>query len=184
MSPFFALSLLYPGKTPILNQPISLFLYSHSEWTSNAGEKPQSSANWNSTNTKSLGLPEPSTLCTTSLEFSHLAFSTSPTLHLCLPSQYKNLLSLHGKLTTPLCFCSTFLPSLLSECIHFSFSYIFNISHCLLFLFLPFNNKTCLNPSQLNKNNPYSPKQLLVLTPSQVSERVVYTCYLHSPWNC
>lgn len=99
--------------------PFPFLLYSHSEWTSNAGEKPQSSANWSSTNTKSLGLAEPSTLCTTSPEFLHLAFSTSPTLPLSLPSQYTNLLSLHGKLTIPLCFCSTFLPSLLSECYGF-----------------------------------------------------------------
>ena len=115
MSPFFALSMLYPSKIPVLKQ-FPFLLHSQSELTSNAGQKPQSSANWSSTNTKSLGLAKPSTLCTTSLEFSHLAFFISPPLHLSLPSQYKNLLSLYRKLTIPFCFCATFLPSLLSEC--------------------------------------------------------------------
>ena len=74
------------AKPQSWSNPFPFLLHSQSELTCNAGEKPQSSANWSSTNTKSLGLAEPSTLCTTSLEFSHLAFFISPPLHLSLPT--------------------------------------------------------------------------------------------------
>lgn len=156
------------GKSQSWIHPFPFLLYSHSEWTSNAGEKPQSSANWSSTDTKSLGLAEPSTLCTTSPEFLHLAFSTSPALHLSLPSQYTNLLSLPGMLTShfvsaPLFFQVCSLSAMASG-IHFSLSYIFNISHGLLSLFLPFNNKTYLNPSQ---NNPTALSSFLSSHPAK-----------------